>query len=208
MASTASSDRKTCDGMASRNLVGVCRSSITTSSRLFGHRLGENNIQRCPVLFLQHQPRSRAEPTNRLKGSRQIREDECVQYKKLPKAPTHRHVCSVTGSKGGQTPSVVLSLFQSGRVGLYTSQGLQISNTGSNQLVTYSSYTINAFSHNIHAFMTDHTVTIQTDQINAEHKEAQLGSSRSNLTFSAKKIQKRRFLCFCNNMPIVYLMCN
>jgi hypothetical protein len=35
--------------------------------------------------------------------------------------------------------------------------------------------------------MTDHTVTMQKDHINVEHREAKLDSSRSNLTFSAKK---------------------
>ncbi len=66
-------------------------------------------------------------------------------YKKLPEGLTHRHVGSVTDSKEGQAPSVVLSLFQSGRVGvkihicqsLYN-QVLQVSNTSSHQLVTYS----------------------------------------------------------------------
>lgn len=74
------------------------------------------------------------------------------------------------------------------------------------QHVTNDSYTISAcHTHNIHAFMTDHSAMIQTDQI--KHKEAQLGSSRTNLTFSARKIQNRRCLCFCSNMPSVYLLC-
>jgi len=61
---------------------------------------------------------------------------------------------------------------------------------------------MNAISDNIHAFMTDHTVTMQKDHINVEHREAKLDSSRSNLTFSTRKIQKRRFLLFCNNMQL------